>query len=244
MTRKVKKFFWSYDVEKTEKWLGDMGAKGYVLQRINLLTRQFYFEKRNTNQINYHIVYARGGKPVLTETLKHAGWEQIVQHQNWHVLVHKGSEVNISAYPSREGVIKRNRSLTYIFGSMLLLFFCILMTFLMSMTLMLILNGDKAIFVPSPYWSLTGMFAFIMYALVILSMYSLTKIGQTNRKLEGIGSFSQTTPNKTSPNQRLIVKRRFLWFEAPDKLETWLEDMEKKGYQLQRISKNGISFYF
>lgn len=244
MTRKVKKFFWSYDVEKTEKWLGDMGAKGYVLQRINLLTRQFYFEKSNTNQINYHIVYARAGKPVLTETLKHAGWEQIVQYQNWHVLVHKGSEVNISAYPSREGVIKRNRSLTYIFGSMLLLFFCILMTFLMSMTLMLILNGDKAIFVPSPYWSLTGMFAFIMFALVILSMYSLTKIGQTNRKLEGISSFSQTTPHKTSPNQRLIVKRRFLWFEAPDKLETWLEKMEKKGYQLQRISKNGISFYF
>src|SRR5690625_2980153 len=127
---------------------------------------------------------------------------------------------------------------------MLFLFFCILMTFLMSMTLMLILNGDKAIFVPSPYWSLTGMFAFIMFALVILSMYSLTKIGQTNRKLEGISSFSQTTPHKTSPNQRLIVKRRFLWFEAPDKLETWLEKMEKKGYQLQRISKNGISFYF
>lgn len=70
MTRKVKKFFWSYDVEKTEKWLGDMGAKGYVLQRINLLTRQFYFEKRNTNQINYHIVYARGGQTSLNRDVK------------------------------------------------------------------------------------------------------------------------------------------------------------------------------
>lgn len=98
------------------------------------------------------------------------------------MLVHKGSEENISAYPSQEGVIKRNRSLT-------------------------------------------GMLAFIMFALVILSMCSLTKIGQTNRKLEGISSFWQTTTNKTSPNQRLIVKRCFLWFEAPDKLETWLEMM-------------------
>lgn len=244
MTRKLTRFFWSYDVEKTEKWLEEMATNGYLLQKVNLLTRQFYFEKSEAKNIIYRIVYAPKRKGVLTTTLKHEGWQQFIQHRNWHVIMHGGVEKNIQAYPSREGIINRNRFIKYVFGSMLFSYLGILMIFMMMMALNLFLGSGTSTFVPSPYWLLTGVFGLIVFALFILSIYSVVKIRQTNQKLDGISSFVQDSPYELKPHPNLVIKRRLFWFEAPDTFEQWLENMEKKGYQLQHISKTGVSFYF
>jgi len=36
----------------------------------------------------------------------------------------------------------------------------------------------------------------------------------------------------------------WFWFDAPDKLERWLERMESQGFHLHRVSKLGITFFF
>ena len=45
-------------------------------------------------------------------------------------------------------------------------------------------------------------------------------------------------------NDQVIVKRRVAWQYSPDKLEKLLEAMEAQGYNLIRISKFGIKYYF
>ena len=44
--------------------------------------------------------------------------------------------------------------------------------------------------------------------------------------------------------KRLVRRTRLAWQYAPDRLEAWLEAMERKGYNLYRISKTGLNFYF
>ncbi|WP_204758497.1 DUF2812 domain-containing protein [Lentibacillus sediminis] len=74
---------------------------------------------------------------------------------------------------------------------------------------------------------------------------------QTNKRFEmgGASRSSQVTPGYVDEqflkkNEQVIVKRRVAGQYSPDKLEKWLEAMEAKGYNLIRISKFGIKYYF
>lgn len=63
----------------------------------------------------------------------------------------------------------------------------------------------------------------------------------SNRTLDKTGLSKAMPP---SPKEKYLVKRKFSWMYAPDKLEHWLEQMESHGYSLHSIGKRGRSFYF
>jgi hypothetical protein len=55
---------------------------------------------------------------------------------------------------------------------------------------------------------------------------------------------SKEKEKKLKRSGQLVVKRKFGWMYAPDKLEKWLEKMEELGFNLYRIGNGGTVFYF
>nr|WP_255437639.1 DUF2812 domain-containing protein [Thalassobacillus sp. CUG 92003] len=72
------------------------------------------------------------------------------------------------------------------------------------------------------------------------------KLYKSNKRLsEGPLQSSRRYPQRASDStQESFVKWKFGWQYAPDKLEKWLETMEKKGYQLSKVSMMGTRFLF
>ena len=65
MIKKVYRPFWSLDVMKTEKWLGEMANDGYRLEKVNFLTRKFIFEEDDRKTIHYRICRQKAGLVLL-----------------------------------------------------------------------------------------------------------------------------------------------------------------------------------
>ena len=95
--------------------------------------------------------------------------------------------------------------------------------------------------------------------LVVLSMvYIILKLNKSDRKMRKEGRKDLDLSYLSESNSRLdyktegmlirdkkIIKRyKLAWVYAPDKLQNYLEDMELKGYNLYRVNKLGITFYF
>jgi hypothetical protein len=57
MIKKVFRPFGSYDVIKTEEWLSSMADSGYILIKINRVTRCFFFEETEPQKLVYRIVF-------------------------------------------------------------------------------------------------------------------------------------------------------------------------------------------
>jgi len=107
----------------------------------------------------------------------------------------------------------------------------------------------------SPFWVIP-----ILYTAIILALplYSVITINKTNKKLireniplHNLHELNQAEIRRSKSEEKqlkrsgqMIIKRKFGWMYAPDKLEHWLESMEEQGYHLYRMSKSGITFFF
>ena len=98
--------FWSYDVEKTEGWLSSSAADGKKLIDVKLLSRIFVFEETPTEQMEYQVIFDKS-KNNLATGLVSSGWEDSVVKGNWKFVNNRADSIH--AYPSREGILKRNR---------------------------------------------------------------------------------------------------------------------------------------
>src|SRR5690625_896343 len=120
MIKKVFRPFWSYDVEKTEKWLEAMARDGYILTNMNSVTRQFTFEREMQKQCVYQIVFDKMRDQVLSSSLAEEGWKEAVSHRKWHIISNTKNEDQINVFPSREGVVKHNRFVMYFYSCLLI----------------------------------------------------------------------------------------------------------------------------
>ena len=108
-------------------------------------------------------------------------------------------------------------------------------------------------------YDVTDVIAFsVQLILLIPSVLIFVKLRKTNRELEKLCgdtlNLSFTVPKETLLRQSeidrlkakglLIVRTRFAWQYAPDKVEIWLEKMAEDGYRLIQLSRPGYSFYF
>src|SRR5690625_2676059 len=132
MMKKVFKPFWSYDVEKTEKWLSSMAEKGFIFVKASIISRRFVFEKGEPQQFTYSIVYDKARNLSLPRTLLDDGWCAIQTQRNWHIIANEQPIEQINTFPNREGVLKHNRVMMYIFGGVLIY---LSFSLLMSLTL-------------------------------------------------------------------------------------------------------------
>lgn len=252
---KVFRPFWSYDVKKTEAWLSDMAKKGYFLAELNRSTRCFSFGKGEPKNITYRIGYERVQGASLSNSLLEEGWIKVIQGGNWYVISNEKPLPQIKFSSSREGIIKHNRLIMYIFSGILIYFTCIALFNLTIIGFSLFQDGTIEV-VESPMWILTYSLLGLVAAIYILAIYSVSKIYKTNKyliseksnKLQGVnrieGKLSKEVEKQLKRSGQMVVKRKMGWMYSPDRLEKWLEKMEELGYNLYRVSKTGTAFYF
>ncbi|MFZ3591275.1 hypothetical protein ACOI1C_19035 [Bacillus sp. DJP31] len=169
------------------------------------------------------------------------------QRGNWHVIMIEKSHEQIKTSSVREGIIKRNRLIIHIFiGTIIYLSF-------MAVNMLALIIPTQFLdvlvtVVESPLWILTYTVLGMSIALYLLAIYSIGKLYKTKKKLI---NEKQTKPQSGNQKEeklrkqqekdlkrsgKLVVKRKFGWMYAPDKLEEWLEKMEQKGFNLHRVS--------
>jgi hypothetical protein len=232
MTIKKWKPFWSYDVEKTERWLSQMSADGNRLAGIHRVSRMFSFEEGARENVECRIIYDKS-RCDLQRALKESGWETTLVEGDWKFITNKKED--IFAYPSREGVLKRNRVHANVFK--VLAFLNAIPLLNMTTVFLLFLFGFAGNFVASPLWSLTALFALQGIATIVIAVY-------INRKLK---SFEQTHFETETDVGTLVAGKTFAkiklgWMYAPDLVEKWLSNMAAEGNHLVRVS--GGRFYF
>src|SRR5690625_3615214 len=120
MSTKVYKPFWNYDVEKTEQWLISMASKGFLFVKLNTITRQFLFKKGKPKQIVYQIVFDKENPSVLPSTLLDDGWKRMEASHHWHIYTNEKPIEEINTFPTREGVIRHNRLVLYVYIGILI----------------------------------------------------------------------------------------------------------------------------
>lgn len=249
--KKVFQPFWSYNILKTERWLSQMAETGYSLQKFNRITRCFYFNEGNPETLTYRISFDKSPAGVMSSTLRNAGWSTAASSGHWKVAVNSETSRSIQTSPVRDGILKHNRVIFYIFLALLGYLSVVLVAGISGMGSTWLQDGADG-FVPSPRWSLTFIFFVLVVLLLVLSIYSVNRISKTNKELSAGAPNSVFSPDQwtsknaenNKPYGQPIRKLKVGWMYAPDKLEKWLEGMEARGYQLYRVDSLGIIFYF
>ena len=232
MTMKNWRPFWSYDVEKTERWLAEMAADGNQLIHINLVTRMFSFEKGTSEKVEFQVVFDKS-RGELSHRLEESGWRNFYSKGNWQFL--RNDAESISVYPVREQIVKRNRlhsnvlkGISFWYGFQLIIPLTILLVYLIS--------GEAKDFMPSPLWTITIVYFIQVIGVIWLAIHA-------NRKLRSFeNKFFDSAIDKEKLVGKTFSKWKFSWPSAPDLLENWLSDMAAEGNHLVRIQ--GARFIF
>lgn len=223
--------FWSYDMEKTERFLSDMAAEGKQLSHVNLWLRLFSFQEGNAEKAAFQVVYDKQ-QSTLPRGIQEAGWTEVLNERNWRFLTNSCD--SIQAYPIRAGILKRNK----IHSSVA--------------TIIALLSGTQA-FILLTLLVVVGFLgessegnvaALLGYGLPLLpSVILITLAVYATRKLRGFEQkYFNTAIDEAQDDGETIKRWRFGWINAPDTTENWLARMSLKGYHLTRIY--GMRFTF
>lgn len=246
MIKKVIRPFWSLDIIKTETWLSEMAISGYRLQNVNLITREFIFENDESKTIHYRICRRKAGIKTTSQSLIRSQWYSVFTKEKWNILANENEASELKIFPSRESVLKRNRTMKYSIG--LLLAF---LAFTQIQTIILV----TMVLSPNQFSQFLSSGFFISRLLVASSLsYIIVKLNQSDKQIRMENGYDLTLPKSTilygktetvlRKEGKLIKRIKLAWTYAPDKIENWLEDMEMKGYNLVSINWLGITFNF
>lgn len=233
MTVKKWRPLWSYDVEKTERWLSEMAKDGMRMTGVNRLSRTFSFEQGQRETAEHCIVYDKLRRS-LPGRLQDSGWESEVTEGNWTFIKNEANDIHV--FPSREGVLKRNRLHMYVISVLAVMNAIPLLS--MTIAFITFLFGSAGEIVGSPLWALTALFALQGIATIMLAIYIYQKL----RSFE-IEHF-ETKQDTDLREGNTFVKLRIGWMYAPDLLEKWLSEMAAEGNHLVRVTGSGTSFHF
>jgi hypothetical protein len=250
--KKVFKPLWSLDVTKTEHWLSTMASQGFQFITFNRWTRCFYFQQGVPKIKTYRITFDHTHSQQLASTLLHDGWQMDSQQSQWSIISNEKAYDQINTFPTSNGIIKRKQFIKYLFTlvvSFLPLIFLLYSCIPWESNEQPSGNGVES---PStPYLA----FPFVL-ALILLGLYVIRNVKKTNERLlltQAKKFHKQFSLNALRDKEKerllrrsgkLIRKYKSGWIYAPDKLEKWLESMEEQGFNLYRISKRGVFFYF
>lgn len=232
MTMKKWRPLWSYDVEKTERWLSGMAAKGQHLTAVNQYSRVFTFSQETAETVHYQVVYDKSCS-VLPRKLEEVGWEETLSEKKWKFMKNESEEISI--FPSREGVLKRNRIHFYVLTGLTFLY--VMPLLMMLITLFMVIKGATTV-EPSPFWSVTVVFFLQILIVMGLAIFINQKLRGFEKKFFGGAMDVEESSGNT------FAKWRFGWMYAPDILESWLAEMAAEGNHLVRVGKPGVRFVF
>jgi uncharacterized membrane protein len=256
MSKRVFRPFWSLDIIETENFLCEMSAKGYHLKEIKAVTKVFVFEKGKMEEIQYKVCHHKTGVNCDSQSLVKSGWCNVLKKKKWTILANANDKSQIKIHPPRESLLNRNRIIKYSLGSILLMWFIMsIMPMIFLMELLFNFNSSSLNITYMPGAKLSMI---IILLVLILLVYIMIKLNKSDKKLRmGRGtdvSLSAAVTKYTIIDYKLerklrkhgqVIKKIKLGFiYSPDRTEKWLEGMEKKGYNLYRVSGTGNSYYF
>ncbi|WP_379144807.1 DUF2812 domain-containing protein [Paenibacillus sp. sgz500992] len=235
--------FWSYDLLKTETWLTGMASQGWLLEGWNIKLRRFIFRQGKPGYITYQIGYAPSAQTSLSTYLAAEGWTRNMHQGKWTIYANERQPGQINAYPSRQEAIKRNRKISYFF--MAIIVYLLLIALIPLITIGISLSQDTPLrVVKSPMWLVTYTAAAFAIALLVLAFYSVIKIRAANKTLRGDNQDSHALDVQPNPTGPKIIRIKLAWMYAPDRLEQWLENKERLGFNLCKVGLGGTLFYF
>jgi len=232
MTLKKWRPFWSYDVEKTEYWLTEFAAEGKQLTGLNRWTRMFSFEKDEGVESEFQVVFDKSNSEV-PRVLKESGWDTKLAEGNWRFIHNDSTDIRV--YPSREGILKRNKVHTKVLTAISFFYGWQLLFFLGIMSTLLFASSDGEI-VPSPMWIFTILYFLQVTGIIWLAIRSTRKLRAFERKYFDVAIDEQVVVGKT------FVKWKLGWTQSPDLTELWLSEMASAGNHLIRVK--GQRFFF
>ena len=215
---KKMKWLWSYRIEETEEWLGQMADRGWVLSGFSPLLRTFSFKASEARRLKYHIDY----KTSDDGRLEQAGWQTMAKAKKWTFR----SAENPQLYPGRDPLFKRFRLHMYSILSVLSFFFPFL---LIPIVVLSVLTHTEP----------TGIHLFLLLAAsigelgLILWVYAFFR--KQERKLLGL-------PEMHKARKTNHKKLRIGWFYDPYHTKKWLQKMFDEGYELEKAG--ALWFYF
>ncbi|KAB8125972.1 DUF2812 domain-containing protein [Gracilibacillus oryzae] len=230
MKRKKVKWFWSYKVNQTEKWLADLAAEGWHLIHVNHWTRIFTFEQGEKRRRNYRIQFSPN-QSSIPETLQNEGWNIVFSAGNWLFL--ENDESTITLYPSRDSILKRNRRHAYISSALAIFQLATHLPIILISMILLWNEGDFSFNEPGSLvlMLLIGQGA----ALAILATYIFKSYRKFEMKEMGATIEAPTTGKK-------IRKFKPGWMYQPDKTNKWLEQLAREGYELVHVRASLFTF--
>ncbi|WP_341347291.1 DUF2812 domain-containing protein [Paenibacillus sp. FSL H3-0469] len=241
--RTVFRPFWSYDLPGTEAWLADMAGKGWRVEEWSLLLRRFTFRQAEPIRLTYQLAYHSAKHSSMSPYLAAEGWSKRLQRGKWSLYENDRLLSQISAYPSRKDVLRRNRIISYLFMGILV--YLLLIALIPLLVLGLTFNQDTPVRIqPSPLWAVTWAAAAGALALLVLAIYSIVKLRAASKVFLLNHQDLKKPPGPQKPAGTTMARMKPGWMYAPDRLEQWLEDKEKHGWNLYKVGFGGTLFHF
>ena len=247
---------WSFDVRRTEAWLSEQSKKGFHVRKLNRFRRGFSFQKGEPRDVTYRIGHDKNLTSVLSKSLVEDGWELVDKSGGWFVTANEKELDAIKTFTSREGIIRRNRMIAYLYYFLIFYFSFVALTNL-GIFAAGYLSDIPMTVEESPLWIITYIAFVIFTAFYIFMIYSVIKIHRLNKVLSRENwdssslddldmrkGLSKKEEYELRMNGKLLKRRKFGWFYSPDKTEKWLEKMEAEGNNLLRVNKLGTTFIF
>lgn len=214
---------------------------------MNLITREFVFENDKRKTIQYRICRQKAGVNATSQSLIKSQWYSVFTKGKWSILANDNEASELKIFPSRESILKRNRTMKYSIGILLAYLAFTQIQTIFIFTAILSPNNFSPFLSP---W-------FIIERLLVLSLlsYIIVKLNKSDKKIRMENGFDLTllsmstildrkTERALRKEGKLIKKIKLAWMYAPDKVEEWLEYMEMKSYNLVRMSWSGNTFHF
>lgn len=112
MIKIVRKWFWAWNDDKEEKFLGDMALKGYRLTRVRI--GKYTFEEDEPRKIKYQLDFKGIGRMKEDEYLQiyeDAGWKCIHTLGGWYYFEkeYTDEEPDISIFNDNKSLIDKYR---------------------------------------------------------------------------------------------------------------------------------------
>lgn len=264
MTKHKFRPFWSYDVLKTQAWLEALSLKGFRLTNVQFNRRVFVFDSTTPHRRTYFLGYDKHSKGELEHIIEHTTYQTVCFNRHYFVL---SNETVAPSYDvSHDGIIEKNERLKTITGLVLLYYFCMgIVPLLLLGSLIVFSNRFEITFIEETAFDIASLNVFqlgvfvlgwmIGLSVTLWIIYTYFKLKASNQRLRLTSSkipfaqlnkqglLTQTNPDLKQSKQR-IKKIRLAWQYAPDRLETWIEQMETKGYNLIGVNKLGNLFSF
>lgn len=258
--------FWSFNIKNIENWLNEKALKGYILKDVNPFLNLFTFEKRESIDINYRISYEKKGTTELQPSLVKNGWYKVCNKGRWFFLANEKNMEDIKATPSREPLLNRFKIVSTILSIIATYFSTV--TFMMMIVLVPMavsyllgigdikfineLHKNKIPDIKTSYFTMKDILDCIKLLFIIaVLIYPITKLRKNEKQLKldldpDYLEIEKEYKYKNETKEKLdLIEKRGPRVLEPDKLEEWLESMEARGFNLEKINKGGGNkFYF